>query len=157
MNREENIEIRTLETFAKGVKEEGASEPCKYVQFNRQQAQRLLDYINKLEREIKIKDAWAYEIKWNLWDYDGYENSINGLKGLVDEAIDKSEKIMSCDDKSIVTSGSRHDEHGNKYVEHTNVLHEVLTEFTEKDQKFINSEEYKRFFGLEGEDNEKDN
>lgn len=113
----------------------------------------LLNYINKLEREIKIKDAWANEIKCNLWNYDGCENSIPGLKGLVDEAIEKSEKIMSCDDKSIVWSGSRHDEHGNKYVEHKNVLCEVLTEFTEEDQKFINSEEYKRFwFG--GEDNE---
>lgn len=145
-NIEENIQMRTLRTFVEGVQEEGADEPCKYVQFDRNSAKELLNYINKLEREIKIKDAWAYEIKWNLWAYDGCENSIPGLRGLVDEAIDKSEKIMSCDDKSIVTSGSRHDEHGNKYVEHRNVLHEVLTEFTEEDQKFINSEEYKRFW-----------
>lgn len=133
----------------------------------------LYNYIKDLERQIKVKDAWAGEIIGCLYDYDGCENSIPGLRGLVDEAIDKSEKIMSCDDKSIVMSGSRHDEHGNKYVEHLNVLHEVLTEFTEEDQKWIDSEEYQRFwFGgkshkithnddgsitiekLEGEDNE---
>jgi hypothetical protein len=106
----------------------------------------LKDKIDKLEREIKIKDAWANEIKCNLWGYDGCENSIPGLRGLVDEAIDKSEKIMNCDDKSIVMSGFKHDEHGNRYVEHRNVLDEVLTEFTEEDQKIIN--------WFRGEDNE---
>jgi hypothetical protein len=113
----------------------------------------LLDYIEQLERKIKIKDAWANEIKCDLWGYDGCENSIPGLRGLVDEAIDKSEKIINCDDKSIVISGFKRDEHGNEYVEHRNVLGEVLTEFTEEDQKFIDSEEYKRFwFGGEKDD-----
>ena len=58
MNKEENMEIRTLETFVKGVKEEGASEPCKYVQFNRQEAQRLLDYI--VELQDRIDEAIEY-------------------------------------------------------------------------------------------------
>lgn len=60
MNKEENMEIRTLETFIKGVKEEGASEPCKYVQFNRQEAQRLLDYVVELQVRIdRIKNIYT--------------------------------------------------------------------------------------------------
>ena len=143
MNNETKELLKWLNQIIKENKESDVSLNSCVITF--ETLDKLTNYITnlqeenkKLEREIKIKDAWANEIKCDLWGYDGCENSIPGLRGLVDEAIDKSEKIMNCDDKSIVISGFKCDEHGNKYAEHRNVLDEVLTEFTEEDQKIIN-------------------
>jgi hypothetical protein len=100
--------------------------------------------IKKLRRKIKIKDAWAQAIKDCLYGYDGYENSLEGLKGLVDEAIEKARKIINEDDKSIVYTGVNKD----NQPEHHNILFEELKEFTKEDQEWINSESYKRFFSI---------
>lgn len=101
--------------------------------------------LNRLKRKIEIKDAWARAIIECLYDYDGYENSINGLRGLVDEAIDKAHKIINNDDKSIVYSGHS----GTNEVIHENILNEKLTKFTKEDKEYINSNEYKKFWGLD--------
>lgn len=101
--------------------------------------------IKRLERKIKIKDAWAQAIIDCLYGYDGYENSITGLRGLVDEAMDKANKIIKNNDKSIVYSGHN----GTDEVVHENILGEKLTKFTKEDKDYINSDEYKKFWGLD--------
>ena len=45
--------IRTLKTFVEGVKEEGAKEECKYVQFDKSEAKILLEEIERLNKNKK--------------------------------------------------------------------------------------------------------
>lgn len=57
--------------------------------------------IERLKRQIKIKDEWCDRI-WEIGtDYDGYGNNLEELKKLVDELIEYSDKAKRCDDKSV--------------------------------------------------------
>lgn len=61
--------------------------------------------IDKLKRQIKIKDEWCDRI-WEVGtDYDGYGDNLEGLKGIVDELIEYSNKAKKCDDKSVAYIG----------------------------------------------------
>lgn len=73
--------------------------------FNYEQALEDLDKkdkeINRLKRQIKIKDEWCSAI-WKVGaNYDGYGDDLKGLRELVDELIDYSNKARTCDDKSV--------------------------------------------------------
>lgn len=57
--------------------------------------------IERLKRQIKIKDEWCHRI-WEVgYDYDGYENDLEGLKGIVDELVAYSNYAIKCDDKTV--------------------------------------------------------
>lgn len=57
--------------------------------------------IERLKRQIKIKDEWCDRI-WEIGtDYDGYGNNLKELKKLVDELIEYSNKAKRCDDKCV--------------------------------------------------------
>ena len=58
-----------------------------------------------LERELKIKDEWCRFIISCLYDYDGFKNSISGLRSLVDEAIEYASRAIDCDDTTPIFSG----------------------------------------------------
>ena len=58
----------------------------------------------ELERKIKIKDEYLRLIHDIGFDYDGY-NTVESLKGLIDELIDYANKAYKCDDKSIIYTG----------------------------------------------------
>lgn len=61
--------------------------------------------IERLKRQIKIKDEWCDRI-WEIGtDYDGYENNLEELKKLVDELVEYSNKAKKCDDKSVAYIG----------------------------------------------------
>lgn len=54
-----------------------------------------------LERQIKIKDKWCQLIIDTGFDYDGF-NTVESLKGLIDELVDYAHKAIICDDLSAV-------------------------------------------------------
>lgn len=57
--------------------------------------------IERLKRQIKIKDEWCDRI-WEIGtDYDGYGNDLEELKNLVDELVEYSNKAKKCDDKCV--------------------------------------------------------
>ena len=58
-----------------------------------------------LERQIKIKDEWCQLIIDLGFDYDGC-NTVESLKGLIDELVDYAHKAISCDDVSVVYVGA---------------------------------------------------
>lgn len=77
--------------------------------------------IERLKRQIKIKDEWCDRI-WEIGtDYDGYGNNLEELKKLVDELIEYSNKAKKCDDKSVAYISY---ENGKKIKE--NILMEEL-------------------------------
>lgn len=85
--------------------------------------EKLKEKIKKLERQIKIKDAWCHHI-WAIgFDYDGYKD-VKNLKNIIDELVDYSQKAMNCDDTSIVYVAV--DGKGNKINE--NILFEEISE-----------------------------
>lgn len=75
----------------------------------------------KLKREINIKNKYAELIVDLAFDYDGF-NTVEGLKGLIDELSNIAKLIIDSNDKEIIyINGS------NKY----NILYEKIGE--EKD------------------------
>lgn len=58
-----------------------------------------------LERQIKIKDEWCQLIMDLGFDYDGL-NTVESLKGLIDELVDYAHKAIICDDVSVVYVGA---------------------------------------------------
>lgn len=58
-----------------------------------------------LERQIKIKDEWCQLIIDLGSDYDGC-NTVESLKGLIDELVDYAHKAIVCDDVSVVYVGA---------------------------------------------------
>lgn len=58
-----------------------------------------------LERQIKIKDKWCQLIIDLGFDYDGC-NTVESLKGLIDELVDYAHKAIICDDVNVVYVGA---------------------------------------------------
>lgn len=58
-----------------------------------------------LERQIKIKDEWCQLIIDLGFDCDGC-NTVESLKGLIDELVDYAHKAIICDDVSVVYIGA---------------------------------------------------
>ena len=54
-----------------------------------------------LERQIKIKDKYCQLIINLGFDYDGF-NTVDSLKGLIDELVSYARKAIECDDKEAV-------------------------------------------------------
>lgn len=54
-----------------------------------------------LERQIKIKDKYCQLIIDLGFDYDGF-NTVDSLKGLIDELVSYAQRAIECDDKGIV-------------------------------------------------------
>lgn len=61
--------------------------------------------IKKLKRQIKIKDKWCRLIYDIGYDYDGFGEDIEGLKGVVDELVRYSVGALESDDKTAVYFG----------------------------------------------------
>lgn len=72
-----------------------------------------------LERQIKIKDKYCQLIIDLGFDYDGF-NTVDSLKGLVDELVSYAQRAIECDDKGIV--------YVNGKGEHDNILGESIVE-----------------------------
>jgi len=58
----------------------------------------------ELERKLKIKDEYLRLIHDKGFDYDGY-NTVESLKGLINELVDYADKAYKCDDKSVIFIG----------------------------------------------------
>lgn len=58
-----------------------------------------------LERQVKIKDEWCQLIVDLGFDYDGC-NTVESLKGLIDELVDYAHKAIICDDVSVAYVGA---------------------------------------------------
>ena len=58
-----------------------------------------------LERQIEIKDKWCHLIIDLGFDYDGL-NTVESLKGLIDELVDYAHKAIICDDASVAYVGA---------------------------------------------------
>lgn len=58
-----------------------------------------------LERQIEIKDKWCQLIIDLGFDYDGL-NTVESLKGLIDELVDYAHKAIICDDVSVIYVGA---------------------------------------------------
>lgn len=54
-----------------------------------------------LERQIKIKDKYCQLIINLGFDYDGF-NTVDSLKGLIDELVSYARKAIECDDKEVI-------------------------------------------------------
>ena len=64
------------------------------------------NYIRNLQRQIKIKNNYL-DLIWQIgYDYDGC-NTVESLKGLIDELIDLATKGLKNDDKSIMYIGAK--------------------------------------------------
>lgn len=61
--------------------------------------------IKELKRQIKIKDNWCRLIYDIGYDYDGFRNDIEGLRGIVDELVRYSVGALKSDDKTVVYVG----------------------------------------------------
>lgn len=70
-----------------------------------------------LERQIKIKDKYCQLIIDLGFDYDGF-NTVDSLKGLIDELVSYAQRAIECDDKRIV--------YVNGKGEHDNILGESI-------------------------------
>lgn len=76
---------------------------------------------NKLKRKIYIKNEYAKLIIDLAFGYDGF-NTVEGLKGLIDELSNIAKLIINSDDKKVIYIDGK-----DKY----NILHEKISE--EKD------------------------
>ena len=71
----------------------------------------LLQLIQEQQKELEIVDKYAQNLWQILSDYDGYydeetkQGSLEGLAGLVDEAMDTCKKIIRRDTKSVIYTG----------------------------------------------------
>lgn len=54
-----------------------------------------------LERQIKIKDKYCQLIINLGFDYDGF-NTVDSLKGLIDELVSYAQKAIEYDDKEVI-------------------------------------------------------
>lgn len=54
-----------------------------------------------LERQIKIKDEYCQLIINLGFDYDGF-NTVDSLKGLIDELVSYAKRAIECDDKEAI-------------------------------------------------------
>lgn len=70
-----------------------------------------------LERQVKIKDKYCQLIIDLGFDYDGF-NTVDNLKGLIDELVSYAQRAIECDDKGIV--------YVNGKGEHDNILGEPI-------------------------------
>lgn len=55
-----------------------------------------------LERKIKIKDEYLRLIRDTGYDFDGFENDIDGLKSVVETLVDYANKALDNDDTSVI-------------------------------------------------------
>ena len=55
-----------------------------------------------LERQIKIKDEYLKLIVGVGFDYDGMDDSNEGLRLVIDELVDYARKALDNDDKSVI-------------------------------------------------------
>ena len=70
-----------------------------------------------LQREIEIKDAYLELIYGLIFDYDGL-NTVEGLKGLIDEVTIFVDRALNSDDKKpVYIDGDGND---------LNILHEKI-------------------------------
>ncbi len=62
-----------------------------------------------LERQVKLKDKYCQAIIDFGFDYDGF-NTVDSLKGLIDELVSYAQRAIECDDKGVmyVDSEGRH-------------------------------------------------
>lgn len=72
--------------------------------------------IDKLERQIKIKDKWCQLLIDIGFDYDGF-NQVDSLKGLIDELVIYAERSIKNDDTTPIYVGA---------IDKTNILGEVV-------------------------------
>lgn len=70
-----------------------------------------------LERQVKLKDAYCQAIINLGFDYDGF-NTVESLKGLIDELVSYAQRAIECDDKGIAYVNSK--------GEHINILGEKI-------------------------------
>lgn len=54
-----------------------------------------------LEKQIKLKDAYCQAIVNLGFDYDGL-NTVDSLKGLIDELVSYAQRAIECDDKGVM-------------------------------------------------------
>lgn len=75
--------------------------------------------LEDLQREIEIKNAYLNLIYGIIFDYDGF-NTVEGLKGLIDETTIFVDRALNSDDKKpIYRDGNEND---------FNILHEKIGE-----------------------------
>lgn len=70
-----------------------------------------------LERQVKIKDKYCQLIIDLGFDYDGF-NTVDSLKGLIDELVSYAQRAVECDDKGVACVNSK--------GEHINILGEKI-------------------------------
>lgn len=67
---------------------------------NKEMFDMLLDYIDTLERRIRIKDNYLDTIIGLGADYDGF-NKAESLKELIDDLVDRANKAYHNEDKTV--------------------------------------------------------
>ena len=77
--------------------------------------------VEKLKRQVDIKDEYLNMIYCLGFDYDGYEDS-ESLKCLIDTIVDYSKKAVKNDDKYAMYEGCG----TNNSTKYYNILHEEL-------------------------------
>lgn len=76
--------------------------------------------IKKLERQIKIKNAYLILINDIAYDYDGC-NTIESLKGLIDELVKMNTQALKNDDWTVMYTDL-------SQTKNRNILQELLDE-----------------------------
>lgn len=102
---------------------------CRYYECSGDDMKVVLELIDKLERQIKIKDNYCEMIHDIGFDYDGFY-TVSGLKDLVDELVGFAKKAIKNDDKSVAYWSL---EGGKEY--NLNILEERLGE--REDKKWV--------------------
>lgn len=96
MSEEEIKAIEILDTFELRRKTKNYKEISLE---DTQSVKIVLNLIDKLQRQIKIKDNYFYMIYFVGADYDGYEKA-KDLKSVIDDLVDYAIKGKNNDDKS---------------------------------------------------------
>lgn len=121
MNEQEKKAIECL----KGMIKSGGTLDAGFERGEEKEFQTVLNLIEKLQRQIKIKDNYMKLILDILYDYDGYfnretnEGSITDLADLIDETCDFLKSAIENDDKRVMGIG------GDEKAKF-NILHEKL-------------------------------
>lgn len=69
-----------------------------------------MEEIEKLKRQIKIKDEYL-KLIWSIgFDYDGLDGSIEGLKSVVDDLVGYARMALENDDTSVIYGGIDEDD-----------------------------------------------
>lgn len=94
------------------------SEACEYPNVKLTVAlEDFLELHNKQERELKIKNEYLQLIHDIAFDYDGF-NTVESLKGLINELVDYANKAYANDDISVIYTGGCNKQY--------NILHEEI-------------------------------